>query len=107
MHIDTSSIKEITVIEGFHARFIHTVSLTLGYWKVEKGSKLPLHSHIHEQITQVEKGEFEMTINGVTQIYSKGKVAIIPSGEMHSGVALTDCELVDIFCPVREDYKAL
>ncbi|RZM06275.1 MAG: cupin domain-containing protein [Pedobacter sp.] len=107
MYIETSSLKEITVIEGFHARFIHTHSLTLGFWRVEKGSKLPPHSHVHEQITQVEKGEFEMTINGETRVYSKGKVAVIPSGEIHSGIALTDCELVDIFCPVREDYKAL
>lgn len=41
MHIETSSLQEITVIDGFHARFIHTDSLTLGYWKVDKGSKLP------------------------------------------------------------------
>lgn len=73
MYIETSSLKEITVIEGFHARFIHTDSLTLGYWKVDKGSKLPPHSHVHEQITQVENGEFEMTINGETRVLFQGQ----------------------------------
>jgi len=31
----------------------------------------------------------------------------IPGGTEHGGEAITDCVLVDIFTPVREDYRQL
>ncbi|SFD58252.1 Cupin domain-containing protein [Chitinophaga sp. CF118] len=105
--IDLSKIPFIKVIEGYKARFIHTSSMTLGYWEVEKGAVLPNHKHLHEQVSQVEEGEFQLTINGETKVYTKGMVAVIPPYVEHGGVALTDCKLFDIFQPVREDYKSL
>jgi quercetin dioxygenase-like cupin family protein len=105
--IKISEIKEIEVITGFKARFVHTENTTLGYWKVKKGATLPMHQHIHEQITQVEEGEFQLTINGKTETYTKGMVAVIPPNVAHGGIALTDCKLFDIFSPAREDYRKL
>lgn len=95
------------VIQGYKAGFIHTDNMTLGFWEAAKGAVLPLHQHFHEQVTQVEEGEFQLTINGETKIYTKGMVAVIPPNVEHGGVALTDCKLFDIFSPVREDYKKL
>jgi len=95
------------ILPGFEARFVHTASMTLSYWDVKKGAVLPNHKHIHEQVTQVEEGEFELTVGGETNVYTKGMVAVIPSMTEHSGIALTDCKIFDIFSPVREDYKAL
>lgn len=105
IHLDEISAREI--IPGFSAKFIHTPSMTLSYWDVKKGAVLPNHKHVHEQVTQVEEGEFELTVGGQTKVYTKGMVAIIPSWVEHSGVALTDCKICDIFAPVREDYKAI
>lgn len=105
--IDKSEIAQIEVIAGYKARFIHTESMTLGFWEVEKGSILPSHSHFHEQVTQVEEGEFQLTIDGKTSIFTKGMVAVIPPNVEHGGIALTDCRIFDIFTPVREDYKSL
>jgi len=105
--IKVSEILAIEVIKGFKARFIHTENTTLGYWEVERGAVLPMHRHLHEQITQVEEGEFQLTIDGKTETYLKGMVAVIPSNVEHGGVAVTDCKLFDIFSPVREDYKKL
>ena len=93
------------IIEGFKARFVHTENTTIAYWEIEEGAELPLHSHIHEQVAMVTKGSFEMTIGGKTEVYEPGKIAVIPSNVEHSGKALSDCEVTDIFSPVREDYK--
>lgn len=103
--IDLSALAQKEVINGYKARFIHTGNVTLAFWEVEKDALLPEHSHVHEQITQVLEGKYKLTIEGETRIYEKGLVAIIPSHALHSGRALTDCKLMDIFSPVREDYK--
>lgn len=103
--IETLPQKE--VIPGFRGRFVHTEHATLGFWEIEKGATLPLHKHMHEQITEVREGEFELTFNGETKIYTPGMLAVIPPFAEHSGKALTNCKLLDIFLPVREDYKAL
>ena len=34
-----------------------------------------------------------------------GKALIIPSSVEHSGRALTDCRVIEVFHPVREDYR--
>ena len=60
---------------------------------------------MHEQISNVLEGEFEMTLDGITQLLKPGTVAVIPSMTVHSGKAVTDCYILDIFNPVREDYK--
>ncbi len=105
--IQVSEIPQKEVIKGFKARFIHTEKTTLGYWDVEVGSVLPMHSHFHEQITMVIEGKFELTVGDETKIYEAGLVAVIPPNVVHGGKALTDCKLFDIFSPVREDYKAM
>lgn len=97
--------KQNEMIPGFKARFVHTERMTISYWEVEKGSKLPEHKHHHEQVSQVLEGEFELTVDGVKQLMVPGKLAVIPSNVLHSGLAITDCRIMDIFQPVREDYK--
>ncbi len=105
IEIATLPVKD--VIPGFHGRFVHTEHSTLGFWEVDKGSVLPVHNHLHEQITEVREGEFQLTFNGETKTYTPGMIAVIPPHVAHSGIALSDCKLLDIFLPVREDYKAL
>ena len=104
--IDINTIEPTEIMKGFKGRFIHTEKLTLAYWEIEKGSILPLHSHHHEQITRVTEGQFELTIDGITKLCEEGEIAVIPPNVEHSGVAISDCKVFDIFTPVREDYKA-
>lgn len=103
--MNISNIEQKEVFQGFKGRFIHMESFTIGYWEIEAGSEIPLHSHIHEQTTEVTQGQFEMTCDGITKIYHAGMIIKIPSNILHGGKALTKCKLTDVFCPVREDYK--
>jgi quercetin dioxygenase-like cupin family protein len=99
---DDLPTKEI--IPGFQARLIHTEQQTISLVETQAGSILPAHSHVHEQVSQVLQGEFEMTVEGETRVCKKGDVVVIPSNAVHSGRALTDCLILDTFTPVREDY---
>lgn len=106
MHFkNIDDLPEKEILPGFYGKFIHTEKLTLAFWRIKSGSILPEHSHIHEQVATLSEGSFELTIEDITQILTPGQIAVIPSGAIHSGKALSDCSILDIFTPVREDYK--
>jgi len=103
--MNISDIEPKEIIKGFKGRFVHMENFTIGFWEAEAGAELPMHSHVHEQSTQVIEGQFEMTCNGETKIYKPGMIVTIPSNVEHGGRAITNCKLTDVFSPVREDYK--
>jgi quercetin dioxygenase-like cupin family protein len=98
-------LSEREIVAGYRARFIHTEKLTLAYWTVEAGAALPEHSHPHEQIANVLVGEFELTVAGESRILVPGQIAVIPGDVTHGGRAITDCKLLDVFHPARDDYR--
>lgn len=103
--VDLKDIAEKEIVPGFHARFVHSQNMTFAYWRIEAGAALPNHSHAHEQVANVSEGEFELTIDGVATILKPGQVAVIPGGVAHCGRAVTACKIIDVFYPVREDYR--
>lgn len=103
--ISLDDIAPRELLPGFSVKFIHTEKMTLAYWDIKAGSVLPEHSHPHEQVAaQVISGEFELTLEGESKVMKAGDIAVIPSNAVHSGKAITDCQLLDVFSPVREDY---
>ncbi|HEY0244583.1 MAG TPA: cupin domain-containing protein [Mucilaginibacter sp.] len=95
------------IAPGYLSKLIHTDNNTINFIDVTAGSVVPRHQHVHQQCAFVIEGKFELTVNDVPQVLEPGTFAVIPANVFHSGVALTDCKLVDIFSPVREDYRNL
>jgi quercetin dioxygenase-like cupin family protein len=93
------------VIPGFTGHFAHLDHLTLSEWEIAEGATLPPHQHPHEQITRLLAGRFEMTVGGETRVLDPGMAALIPAHVPHSARALTACRVLDVFTPVREDYR--
>ena len=72
------------------------------------GQYLDIDQHPHiglSTLTYLLEGEIELTADGTTQVLSAGNVLVIPSNAVHSGKALTACRILDVFYPVREDYR--
>ncbi len=103
--INIQSLNDKQIVDGFNGKFLHTSNITIGYVTAVAGSVLPEHSHVHEQITHVLEGKLQMTIADETSLVEAGRVAVIPSNTKHSAIALTNCKLLDVFNPVREEYK--
>ncbi|MDB9823926.1 cupin domain-containing protein [Flavobacteriaceae bacterium] len=103
MHLNDIPSKEF--IPGLHGKIVHGERLSWAFWEVEKGAIVPEHQHHNEQMMHVVEGKFEFTLNGETQVYTNGAVVHIPSNSPHAGKALTHCHLMDIFSPIRNEYK--
>jgi quercetin dioxygenase-like cupin family protein len=89
-------------IRGHYA---HTERLTVGEVLLRPHTTVPLHQHPHEQVTYVIEGRFQFTIGDETKVLEPGMAAIIPGNVPHGGTTLTACRVIDLFAPVREDYR--
>lgn len=73
---------------------------------LQAGAVLPLHSHPHEQAGMVMEGELEFDLNGEVQHLGPGDIYIIPGNMPHLvKVGSKPAKVLDIFSPVREEYK--
>lgn len=97
-------VKEIFngTIRGHYA---HLERTTIGEVHLDADTVVPIHQHPHEQVTYVIEGRFEFTVGGETRLLEPGMAALIPGGTPHGGRTLTPCRVVDLFAPVREDYR--
>ena len=105
MKYQLSDIPPFEISRGFTARFIHTESMTLAFVDIEAGADLAQHAHVHEQVVNLLEGEFELVVDGTPVRLVPGQSYAIPSNMPHSGRAITACRILDVFNPVREDFR--
>ena len=105
MNLNLADIKPVEIMPGLHGKLVHSEHMSMAFWEVEKGAIVLEHAHMNEQIMHVMEREFQFTLEGDTKVCHPGDIVIIPPNKLHSGKALTNCKLMDIFCPTREEYR--
>ena len=85
-------------------RFVIGTESSLTQWTLKAGAKLPLHFHINEQITIVEKGELEVYSQGQKYILKSGEVMVFPPNVPHEFIALKNTVIYGLSTPLREDF---
>jgi quercetin dioxygenase-like cupin family protein len=100
-----NEIRKKTLTAGIDGQYVHGVNMTAGWVSIKAGSDLSVHQHPHEQITIMLEGKLEMQIGEELVMLEPGVIQVIPSNTPHGAKALTDCVLIDVFNPVREDYR--
>jgi quercetin dioxygenase-like cupin family protein len=98
-------IEEKEPVPGLTGRFVHSENMTLAYWNFEPDVEVPDHAHEHEQVVNIIEGTFDLTVGEETHRLEPGAVVVIPSRVTHSGRSVTGCRVIDVFYPVREDFK--
>lgn len=78
----------------------------LNLLEFEPGATVPAHDHPHEQLGYVLEGELRLTIAGVEHLLRAGDAYAIPGGVGHAAASEGRCLVLDVFQPVREDYRA-
>jgi quercetin dioxygenase-like cupin family protein len=69
------------------------------------GAFVEAHAHPHEQLGHVLEGELVLSIDGREHVLGPGDAYQIPGGVEHAARAKDRCLVMDVFQPVREDYR--
>ncbi|MCP4705192.1 MAG: cupin domain-containing protein [candidate division Zixibacteria bacterium] len=104
--INLNDISTLELAPGVSAQVVTADTLTVAHVSIKQGSILPEHAHFHEQVVNVTEGELELTVEGKPYVLKAGKVMVLAPNIPHSGKALSDCKIVDVFHPIREDFRA-
>jgi len=103
--VDTSSLKDVERLPGWHGRYFHSTSMTFAHYDFVRGASIHEHFHPQEEVYEVIEGELEVTIDGVAQVARPGLVAIVPANAPHSVKALTDGRAIIVDYPRRPEFK--
>lgn len=104
--VTLASLPAKTIFPGIAAHFAHLDSrLTIGEVELAAGAVVPVHQHPHDQLTYILAGRAECTVGGETHTLSPGMCVLTPGGTPHTFRALTACRALDVFTPVREDFR--
>ena len=102
---DWETLEKEELSSTFARQVIHADTLTVARVFLKKGCKVPEHSHHNEQISIIEKGSLRFVLDGKEQLVKAGQILRIPAHVPHSAEAPEDCVGVDVFSPVREDWR--
>lgn len=102
-NVSGQAVREL--FPGYRARIVHSDRMSFSYVDVDAGASFTEHDHPHEQVIHMLEGTFELTIESDTQLLHTGDVAIVPPNARHRGTARTPCRILDVFAPVREEYR--
>jgi quercetin dioxygenase-like cupin family protein len=70
----------------------------------DKGAVGEVHAHHHSQSTYVERGQFEVYIDGEKKVLGAGDSFYVAPHLDHGAVCLKPGVLIDTFSPAREDF---
>ncbi len=100
-------LRSFGLADGVSGRPLFGEGAMLNLIEFEPGSTVPLHSHPHEQLGIVLRGMQALVVDGSARELGALEGYVLPGGVEHSAYCGADGALVlDIFCPVREDYRA-
>ena len=104
-HLDWSTIPVESLAEGVTRQMVTGDRLMVCRLTLAARTVTAIHSHVHEQLTLVERGRADFFVEGQKRTAKAGDVLLFPSGIQH-GATMLDEEvvLIDIFSPPREDF---
>jgi quercetin dioxygenase-like cupin family protein len=96
-----------TVNPSMQRRVVTGERMTVARIWFKDGFRVPLHSHEHEQITQVVSGTMRFHFGAdrsQTMEIGPGGMVVIPSNVPHEAFCVGDVEEIDIWSPRRDDW---
>ncbi|MBP2626027.1 MAG: Cupin domain containing protein [Firmicutes bacterium] len=106
MLVKNKSKQYVTAIAGVRRKTLAVGEKSLlGEFVLEAGAILPPHAHPHEQIGYLVSGALDFIIDGQEYSAKPGDSWVIPGNVAHTAKALETSVAIEVFVPVREDYR--
>jgi quercetin dioxygenase-like cupin family protein len=106
--VKTGDAQSFTPELGMRRQVLaHGDQLMLVRHYFEKGWVGARHSHPHHQLVYVVSGTIRVDVDGRTFDVHAGDSFVVDGGVEHQASALEESEVLDVFTPVREDYREL
>jgi quercetin dioxygenase-like cupin family protein len=104
--VSLDGLRPFDLAPGVVGRPIFGRGAMLNLIEFEPGAVVPLHSHEHEQLGIVLRGEQVLVVDGVEHRLRPHDAYAIPGGVEHSAHCGPEgATVLDVFQPVREDYR--
>jgi quercetin dioxygenase-like cupin family protein len=99
-------VESFVMAEGVTGKPLFGEGAMLNLVELEPGALVKRHSHPHEQMGVILRGSMTLAVEGEDHLLSEMHAYTLPGGVEHEGIAGAEGALVlDVFRPVREDYR--
>ena len=103
--VKADELPRMELFPGALSGLVAGQQLMLSFLEMETGSRVPEHSHPHEQAGLMLQGVLKFRIGSEERIMVSGDAFLVPPDMVHSGEVLEGpARVLDIFSPPREDY---
>jgi quercetin dioxygenase-like cupin family protein len=105
--VSLSELHRFHLAEGVDARAVFGDGAMLNLVELAPGAVVPAHSHPHEQLGVVLRGELKLVAADQERVLRPMDAYALPSEVEHGAQAGAEGALVlDVFQPIREDYRS-
>ena len=104
---DYADGEALVPVPGIEMRAVFGTGCSVNLVRLAPGALLPAHSHPHEQVGVVLEGVQVLIVDGTEHRVGVHEAYVLPGGIEHAGRGGPDgCTVLDIFVPVRDDYRS-
>jgi len=105
--VNKANIQKVKALDGIYRKTMaYNDSVMLCYFDLEKNAEIPLHDHDSHQIGYIVSGKIQfITETRGDFLAQEGDSYVFDSREKHGARVLETAEVIEVFCPMRDEYK--
>ena len=103
-HVRWDEVPSEALNPQLDRQFVVGEKVMVARMHLKKGCVVPMHSHHNEQVSYIESGALQFTVQGKETTVRAGELMCMPPHVPHMAVALEDTVNIDFFVPPRQDW---
>ena len=104
--VTVADVPVVNLMPGANTHIIPGKNMTLSFATVDATTYAAVHSHPHEQMMIILKGEMDAIVDGKYYRVKAGDVVQIPGDVPHGAQVLDeDCQILEVFAPARKEFE--